>query len=542
MALCVTAFGLSQTLPIDYEDGTTTATFQFDGALATNIANPDMNNNPSTRVLQVEKGTTTNNGGAAAWFSGFGYNGGAGFIDFANGTTFSIKIWSPRANIPFRARVQQGGSPAYNVDFVVGPAMSWQDITLDFLAANPGITGTESYPEIVIQPNFDPACATQGANCVITNDDVFFFDDIAQVTNNDPATDATLSNLTIDGVTVMGFAPTVSTYVVQFPTGTTTIPSIGATATQAGNGSSSVNITQASGIPGTATVVVTAPDGSTQRTYTVEFVFTTIPPSGIAPQSLSDGINLIVYSDIAPGAGDNTVSNFNLNTFGDGTRSGADLDGDSTDETFRLEDVNFYGAQWDAVDLTTVPYQFVHINYYAESVDEFRFFLIDQSAGIGGGLPEEPRFVVSNTGSGDAALAQGSWQSVFMPLSIFENFNTGTFNYDLTDIFQYKIETTGGIMFFDNIFFSTSSTLSSTSIAVNSLLVTPNPATDFWSFKDVVNNIQEIAVYDMTGKLVLNQTPSSNTSIVNATGLKSGIYLAQVTTDAGRETIKLVKK
>jgi hypothetical protein len=74
------------------------------------------------------------------------------------------------------------------------------------------------------------------------------------------------------------------------------------------------------------------------------------------------------------------------------------------------------------------------------------------------------------------------------------------------------------------------------------LLISPNPATDFWNFNDPVNTIQEITLYDMTGKLISNQQPKSNNAQLDASTLNSGIYLVNILTDAGNQTVKLVKQ
>lgn len=77
--------------------------------------------------------------------------------------------------------------------------------------------------------------------------------------------DATLSDLTLDGLSIEGFAPTTLKYVDTADV----VPTVDATAKVTG---ASASVTQASGVPGSATVLVTAADGSTQVTYTVEFV------------------------------------------------------------------------------------------------------------------------------------------------------------------------------------------------------------------------------------------------------------------------------
>jgi hypothetical protein len=85
-----------------------------------------------------------------------------------------------------------------------------------------------------------------------------------------PDTDATLSNLDVDGTTVVGFAPTTTTYSVALLAGTTATPTVTTTATDAANGATAV-VTQATSVTGSATVQVTAQDGTTTETYTINF-------------------------------------------------------------------------------------------------------------------------------------------------------------------------------------------------------------------------------------------------------------------------------
>lgn len=80
--------------------------------------------------------------------------------------------------------------------------------------------------------------------------------------------DATLSNLTVDGTQVVGFNAATLTYNVELPAGTTEIPSVVATVTDTGKAIKEV--TNASALPGSTTVLVTAEDGTT-KTYTINF-------------------------------------------------------------------------------------------------------------------------------------------------------------------------------------------------------------------------------------------------------------------------------
>jgi hypothetical protein len=103
-------------------------------------------------------------------------------------------------------------------------------------------------------------------------DNVYFWN------NPGVSTDATLSDLQVDFAPVDGFNPSQLSYTYNIPFGTTEIPQI--TAATPNSGVASAVITQATALPGSATVVVTAEDDSVQLTYTVNFSF---PPPPAQP-------------------------------------------------------------------------------------------------------------------------------------------------------------------------------------------------------------------------------------------------------------------
>lgn len=82
------------------------------------------------------------------------------------------------------------------------------------------------------------------------------------------SSDATLKSLSVNGELVKDFNAATLTYGVELPVGTTEIPTVAAEATST---VATVVITQATELPGTATVVVTAEDGVTTSTYTINF-------------------------------------------------------------------------------------------------------------------------------------------------------------------------------------------------------------------------------------------------------------------------------
>ena len=83
-----------------------------------------------------------------------------------------------------------------------------------------------------------------------------------------PSTDATLSALTYDGTSVPDFSAETTSYEVELPADYTGVPTVAATKS---DNNATVNITQATAVPGTASVLVTAEDGTTTKTYTVTF-------------------------------------------------------------------------------------------------------------------------------------------------------------------------------------------------------------------------------------------------------------------------------
>ena len=102
-----------------------------------------------------------------------------------------------------------------------------------------------------------------------------------------PLTDATLKSITINGEALEEFEPTTTTYNVVLPTGTTEVPNVEATPT-----AGTCTVTNATSLPGATTIEVTAKDGTTTQTYTINF---TVAACAFAELALSvDSIGAII--------------------------------------------------------------------------------------------------------------------------------------------------------------------------------------------------------------------------------------------------------
>ena len=69
----------------------------------------------------------------------------------------------------------------------------------------------------------------------------------------------------------------------------------------------------------------------------------------------------------------------------------------------------------------------------------------------------------------------------------------------------------------------------------------PNPTQSSWTIKNAKSVIKTINVFDILGKNVLSLAPNASEVNVDGSTLKSGLYFAQVKTEAGINSIKLIK-
>ncbi len=486
----MTAFSFGQSLPLTFEDGTTSASFEFGGLGFGNIGNPDMNvDNPSMRVLEVNKPT------GAEWFGGFGFGSPTGPIlaDMSVGTSFTLKVWAGKA-VPIRFELQRPGEVSYNVIQNVTQINQWVELTFDFTSQ---VNGSEQYSVIVIQPDYDIGCEGATPPCpMISNGALYYFDDIEQVGAAPPTCNDGIQNGNETGVDCGG-------------------PDCPACPPSCTDGIQNGNETG---------VDCGGPDCPPCD-----------PTSGPVNNG-STGTDFYIYSELSGNPNSSDFTGFNLVDFAGGVSlSEPDLNGDTV---LRADNLDFFGSGFGENFNATGTYSFVHINYYATSSTAFNFSLVDDSlsATICCGNPEEPfyRFGV------DEPLINGSWQSVFIPLSHYANFPalvSGT--WDGIDLKQ-TLFTGNGTVFIDNIFFSTTNTLTNEEFTNIEFKVFPNPTENNWT---IVSNtpVSKVTIFDILGKEVLTVSPNQAVSTVDGSTLNTGVYFARITTDAGTESVKLIK-
>ena len=467
--------------------------------------NPNWSQTTVSTVVQIAGHNTLQ-------YTNFNYQGTdwSGNVQNISGFQYlHVDIWTNN-QAPNVYAISSGTEVPHAIASVAG---SWQ--SLDIPVA--GLTGNLNS---VIQFKFDG-----GTGGTIYLDNLYFW-------KSPPAagTDATLSDLKVDGTTVPGFNSSALSYVYNLVVGTTAIPQI--TATPNDPLVTSVTITQAQALPGNATVVVVSHDGTVTKTYTVSFA-ANLPNASPTPSTPPSEV-LSIYGDTG-GFTNIWVPDYNF-----GSNEGyPDLDPSTTvNQAIKM---NFatagFGQGTNAVtDISA--YNWLHFDYFADATStQIRFIVI----GNNGSVVEYP-YELTNAGS-NGTLVHGSWQSVDVPLSFFQGsgFTKSTF-------FQYKLGTTSNlvsnIVYFDNIYFSMNkaTVLGTTSFDAHSIVsVYPNPSRNEWNIA-ATEDIQSVRLFDILGKEVTTSLALNGSKVtIEASVLSKGIYFANIITEKGTSTVKLSK-
>ena len=350
-----------------------------------------------------------------------------------------------------------------------------------------------------------------------------------------PGSDATLSDLQIDGSTISGFGSGVLNYTVELPNGTTTVPQI-TSATPTDTNATSVTIVQATTLPGDATVTVVSQNGSVTQTYTVSFVV--VGPSSPAPtppaRPAADVVS--VYSD-AYASTINYVS-FDAGWCGGAAVTPVTISGDNTlkkNSGIVCHGIDFSG---DKQDLSAFTH--IHFDFYTDDTDltgdVFNVKLVD----FGGGTSEASALEVNINGGTTPGIVANQWVSVDVDITSLGGVVAN--NLTRSDVAQIGITTANLTnVWYDNIYLHKNTLLSTSEFDVVDFKVYPNPTTNNWNINSK-QDISTVQLFDVLGKEVLTLTPNSKNVTINSESLNTGLYFAKINSINGTKTIKLVKE
>lgn len=232
--------------PLDFEANSADYQWGDFGAPTTVIANPQSSGiNTSSQVAQVVKNAGPDWAGSFITIDSP--------FSLSSEQRVTAKFYSPRSGINMMMKLEDAsGYATAEIQVPTTVANQWETLIFDFAGADL----TKDYVKIVII--CDRATVGDG-----TADHTYLVDDI-KLYEADPAKNATLSNLKVDGFTIDNFesGDVDYTYIVS----SAIVPATTAVPTTTG---ADVEITPATSIPGTTTVKVTSTDGTVDKTYSI---------------------------------------------------------------------------------------------------------------------------------------------------------------------------------------------------------------------------------------------------------------------------------
>lgn len=387
-----------------------------------------------------------------------------------------------------------------------------------WISVDIAVSGITEDPTNAIQFKFDGG---NGSSDGIYVDNLYFWKEVV-----DPVEDASLSDLKVDGSTVSGFASATVAYNVPVPSSSTSIPQITSAVTT--NTNATTAITQASEIPGNATVMVTAEDGSTTRTYTVSYFFKGPSTAAPTPPARDNSEVISFYSD----AYTQQALNFDVDFCGTGSTEEVQVSGNNT---ILYKGNNCQGIQLNSpVDASS--FTNLHFDFYVDNAQESLIGTVislkfNQTNGEG---PDDDIFLdyVLTTAT-SPAIVKGQWVSVDVVVDLS--------NFNALDQFVITAGTLGNNLFYDNLYLY-GGTLSNNDFAQAEFKAYPNPTQDVWNIK-TTENIQSIQVFNITGRLVKDIKVNGSDAVINTSGLSKGVYLAKISNEFDQtKTIKLIKE
>jgi len=163
-----TSTSTEPSLPLTFEDGVNPV-IAFDGGATAAVVDNTIPGNASAKVLEFTKVV------GSAWYSGVVFDDAlrtTPLIDLANGTVFTVKVWSPTAGITVRFQLEGGAAPAYEVFQTIPTANQWVTLTFDFTSQ---VNTADTYPKFSFFPDFDT-----GNQVPVSVEAIYYIDDINQ--------------------------------------------------------------------------------------------------------------------------------------------------------------------------------------------------------------------------------------------------------------------------------------------------------------------------------------------------------------------------
>ncbi|AOW16026.1 hypothetical protein LPB03_00490 [Polaribacter vadi] len=512
LALLISSIGFSQDLLIGFETGESGGLLgdPFGGMAKPTVVTGTGSN--TSQVLQV-----VGNSATEVW-QGTNFTLSQ-IVDLTNTQTMTIDVKSSTA-ITFLVKVNGGlnGAPEAAAEVTHNGDGTWQTLSFTFNSAkdNKAAAANGQYNNFVLHAYWAENATVFGD---VTKDErTFMIDNISgpKVAAN---TVATLSDIKIDGTTVSGFSSATDTYAYRVVQGGS-VPVVTATVTEA---SAIAVVTAATSIPGNTTILVTAGNGTSTKTYTVSFELDKAPTTAAPTPPARNAWDVVsLYSD----AYTNTALNFDAGWCGNNSVETIQVAGDNI---VAFKGNNCQGIVLDdAVDVTGFTH--IHVDVYIdETVDVTSKVFNLKFVGVPSSIFVEYPF---NAGSSPALVA-GTWLSIDIPVNLSTMANFKEFGITADNLKNQ--------VWYDNLYIYRAATASVENNELLGFSMYPNPATNKLNIS-AKETIQNADVFNVLGKKVMSVNVNDTKASIDVSNLSSGIYLVKYNVGNTTGTAKFIKQ
>ncbi len=204
-------------------------------------------------------------------------------------------------------------------------------------------------------------------------------------------------------------------------------------------------------------------------------------------------------------------------------------------DTKKYTSLDFVGVETVVSPINASAMTYFHVDAWTPNMTTFRIKLVDAGqdgilgAGTGVNATTEHELVFTPTLSG--------WNSYDLLLSSFTGLTNRT---KIAQLIFSGLPVGGGTLFVDNVYFANTA-LANQSFVAGSVKMYPNPATDIFTI-EAAKAIDSLQIYNVLGQEVFASTPKSNTTTVDVSAFKTGIYIAKTIIDGVSSSSRLVKR
>jgi Secretion system C-terminal sorting domain len=345
--------------------------------------------------------------------------------------------------------------------------------------------------------------------------------------------DATLSDLKVDGNTVAGFGAGVISYNIDLPNGTTIIPQI-TSATTTDVAATKV-ITQATALPGIATVVVTSQNTSVTKTYTVNYAVVGPPFAAPTPPARPAADVKSIFSDAYTPI---TFDNFDAGWCGGAGSNLVQIAGNNT--LRKNPGVICQGIDFQSNRLNLTDFTYIHFDFYISDTDLTGDVFNVKLINFNGTNAETSALEININGGSTPQLVANQWVSVDVPITTLGGVIANSLARN--DVAQVGI-TTAMVdnVWYDNIYLHKNTILSTDVFEVAKVKLFPNPAKNVLNIESV-STIEKVAVYNVLGQQVISEIPNTTVVTLDVSNLQVGVYVVKTTIDGNVSSSKFIKE